>query len=171
MGDIIERRGPRQRLQGGRLARRGLPRPRDWDGSFLWPGFPHRSYTFGDEQIDPNTIHIPCTACGGTGLAGGVMHDNLEHDEACDGCAGYGYAEGTTKLSEIIAWATKEYDALVVRPVSMTDHSGTYFASAVRRIVGLGLLRPAAVHEGTRRGGGQRRLDRGRHREADGVRD
>lgn len=127
MVDIIERRSLGSGYKAVISYDQDCPNPRDWDGSFLWLGFPHRHYTFGDEQIDPNTIHIPCTACGGTGLAGGVMHDNLEHDEACDDCAGYGYTEGTTKLSEIIAWATKEHDALVVRPVSMTDHSGTYF--------------------------------------------
>lgn len=97
--------------------------PRHWDGAFLWLGFPHRHYTFGDEQIDPSRIEVDCPDCKGAGFH---EDDTTSAMPECETCGG----EGTVPAERwdlLCEWVRKEYGALVIRPVSCTDHSGLYF--------------------------------------------
>lgn len=101
----------------------GAENPREGDGNFLWLGFPHRNYNIGDEQIDPRNFSIDCRTCGGSG--------QLEFQEAaellpCAVCNGYG-TEEAKDLDELIELVEIKYEARVVKPVGMIDHSGVAF--------------------------------------------
>lgn len=96
--------------------------PRDGDGCFLWLGFPHRHYRFGDEQFDPQRdVPDHCRECDGSG--------EIENDEKridCPTCGGSGGSEVTREV--IYEHLRSRYGALVIRPIWCTDHSGLYFS-------------------------------------------
>lgn len=97
------------------------PDPRDWDGSFLWIGFPHRNYRFGDEQIDPiEDVEIPCADCAGAGTV------DERHPGMCETCAGYGHRQPATLL-EACEQIAKDRDALHWEMVSMAEHSMCHY--------------------------------------------
>lgn len=87
--------------------------PRDNDGHFVWLGFPHRRYTIGDTTIDPERLELPCNVCDGT-------------DADCTTCYGDN-VRSVRSLADLIAWVTAEYDARLVVPVGMLDHSGVSY--------------------------------------------
>lgn len=95
---------------------------------FLFLGFPHRSYTIGDEQLtgdDP----FPCPDCDGEGVvtvSDGDIGVAALHDAPCTACDGYGVREATS-LDELIEMVGKKYGARMVRPVHMIDHSGVTY--------------------------------------------
>ncbi len=91
--------------------------PRSWDGHFLWIGFPHRRYEFGDEQVDPGDITRPCPTCEGQGY----LQDGADCTECEDGQV------PCTSLDEVIEELRRQHEALQAEPVSMTDHSGTSY--------------------------------------------
>lgn len=95
--------------------------PRDWDGSFLWLGFKHRRYEFGDEQVDPTEVEIPCAECGGKG------YDDDRHPGNCESCCGFGSRQADT-LQEACAQLAKERGALHWEYVACLDHSGLSFS-------------------------------------------
>ena len=94
--------------------------PRDWDGSFLWLGFPHRHYDIGDERLDPSTFDIECRSCHGDGK---IDIPETNHDHECPACNGYG-RESAGNLTELIELVKHDRKARVVVPVGMIDHSG-----------------------------------------------
>lgn len=97
--------------------------PRDWDGSFLWLGFPHRHYDIGDERLDPSTFEIECRSCHGDGK---IDIPETNHDHECPACNGYG-RESAGNLAELIELVKHHYKARVVMPVGMIDHSGVAY--------------------------------------------
>lgn len=97
--------------------------PRDWDGSFLWLGFPHRSYDIGDERLNPGTFEIECRSCHGDGK---IDIPETNHDHECPACNGYG-RESAGNLTELIELVKHDRKARVVVPVGMYDHSGVSF--------------------------------------------
>ncbi len=91
------------------------PSPReegDMQGLFL--GFPHRHYNIGDETIDPDDIEKACPVCVDS------------PDDDCERCGGYGSVpiEG---LADLIDHVSRRYDARLVMPVGMIDHSGVSY--------------------------------------------
>ena len=101
--------------------------PRDYDGNFTFLGFPHRNYKIGDETIDPSDP-LPCPVCEGEGEVfrtdEETGHEYARHE--CLECEGEG--EGYLhNLEELMAGLTIKYQARVIRPVGMLDHSGVMF--------------------------------------------
>lgn len=100
--------------------------PRDWDGSFLWCGFPHRRYEFGDEQLDPERdITLACARCGGSG----ELEDPDQSNDIieCPDCGGSGVADRQVTWNDVVDHLKRTEGAHVVRMVSCTDHSGLSF--------------------------------------------
>jgi len=92
--------------------------PRDWDGSFLWLGFPHRRYTFGDVQVDYlEELHIPCGSCDGGKLPTGDC-------ALCDGDGWY----HPRSLAEACEQLAAERDALHWEYVWMTEHGTCHYS-------------------------------------------
>ncbi len=85
--------------------------PRDNDcltGLFL--GLPHRSYNIGDGQLD-GQARYPCPDCPGA---------------SCELCGGDGEREPAS-LTELAAMLKAKYEARVILPVGMIDHSGVSY--------------------------------------------
>ncbi|MEO6159046.1 MAG: hypothetical protein ABIQ39_15625 [Ilumatobacteraceae bacterium] len=87
----------------------------------LFLGFPHRSYSIGDEQVDPRTIEIPCVDCDGTGT-GAVPNEHAD----CGTCEGRGSREPVSE-AEVMEHLRVEHGARVIQKVGMIDHSGVSY--------------------------------------------
>jgi hypothetical protein len=123
MGDLVEHRELDNGYSVSIFCDTDCEDPRHWDGAFLWLGFPHRHYSFGDETIDPERIEIDCPACKGLGY---LDDDTTTVVADCERCGSTG-AVTLDEWSLLEEWCRKEHQALVIRPVSVTDHSGLYF--------------------------------------------
>jgi hypothetical protein len=90
--------------------------PRDDDcnvGLFL--GLPHRHYKIGDEQINPD-LTVACDCIEGDG----------EPFADCNKCSGNGEI-GAGNLTELRDLLKAKYQARVILPVGMIDHSGVSY--------------------------------------------
>lgn len=142
MSETIER-GP---LQITMLYDEDSEDPRDWDSKFLWLGFPHRNYDIGDERLDPSGIEETCPVCDGEGrdtskdiepiYEGGGWVDGIYQSTVCiqigvngpdcPACEGNGYTS-PSDLAELCEYVKRTYQARLVVPVGMIDHSGVSY--------------------------------------------
>lgn len=101
----------------------------DDEGKFLFLGFPHRHYDIGDETLDPGQAHFSCPECGG-GLTitegDGDYEGAGSHEIGCPRCDGCGEV-CARNMAELIEFVQRKYDARMVKPVGMIDHSGVSY--------------------------------------------
>ena len=102
--------------------------PRDNDGNGTFLGFPHRSYTIGDEQVDPSRWEFDCTVCDADGEITSTNVDGKQVTAECKACEGYGRTS-VRSFDDAVRYVRENYDAVgPVLNVVMYDHGNVSYS-------------------------------------------